>query len=62
MLLQPIYLYGRAFHHVLNGSVKQARAVIRMPREPPADFRSNSKAAAFANSLGAIDGSYYREF
>ena len=30
-----------------------------MPREAPVDFLENPKAAAFANSLGAIDGSYY---
>ena len=54
-----MYLYNTAFHQVLNGSVKLAKAVIRMPCEPSAAFLNNPKAAAFANSLGAIDGSYY---
>ena len=30
-----------------------------MPREAPPHFLNNPKAAAFRNSLGAIDGSYY---
>ena len=39
--------------------MKLAAAIIRMPREAPPEFINNPKAAAFANSLGAIDGSYY---
>ena len=39
--------------------MKLAVAMIRMPREAPPEFINNPKAAAFRNSLGAIDGSYY---